>query len=250
MKNYIKHAITTYLNSFKQWKTILLTTAYDLTFWAIFFIITYLIGLPLKAETAILQKINFNQQALFTTGAAQINNTLIKTFVTKVIIITIIYTAVLLLAYTLMKALIWTTIQDKKINKKYTTNFLKLNAIWWAILLIPILFTLLGAQPEWRNYLAIALAVLYFHFTTTLQAKYTQTESIKKAYEALTTTGITKIHHFIIPYTLTTLTYLALTRILYITPKGTIMLATAIIILMLTIAWFRTYTNQIITKLE
>ena len=89
MKKYIKHTITIYINSFKQWKKILLATIYDLTYWALFFTITYLIGLPLKTETTILQKLNFNQQALFTTSAAQINNTLIKTFITKAIIITL-----------------------------------------------------------------------------------------------------------------------------------------------------------------
>lgn len=249
---YFTSVFWQFVHNLKIGKKVVLSTIYDLAFWLLFFGITYLVGVLLKKESTLLGKISFDQQAILASQTlAETNVTLINTFLIKSTLLIILLAIIVLIIYTIMKGLIWNTLFDKKPTKKYFVQFFKLNLLWFAIWLLPTLFVLLGAQPKWRNYLAIILAILYLHLTTVLQTVFTQKEKIKDALNASIQTGFGKIHHFICPYILSVLFYLLLTRILYLLPAQSIALLTsAIIMWVFSIAWFRNYVKDVILTPE
>lgn len=251
-ENYFKRTITQLIDNLKIGKTVLLTTAYDIIYWILFFGITYLTGQVLKQESSLLRMVKFDQQAMLASSTlAQTNVTLVQTYLIKSIIIILIFITIMLLIYTITTGLIWAALFNKKPNKKYFTEFFKLNLIWMIVWIAPILFLLFAMQDTARNYFAIFLFAAYLHFTTILQTTFAQKNSIKEAYASLALVGIGKIHYFMLPYLFTALVYLLLTRLLYLLPsRSLLIIAAAMIIWIFSIAWFRKYMKDVILSVE
>ena len=241
--NFIEHVVPT--------KQVLLSTIYDTVFWLLFFATTYVLGIIINKETAMLKNINFNQQAVLAQGIAQANITLLKTFAAKIAFYALIYLLIIALFYTLMKGIIWLTLLNKKPTKQYFKQFYKLNLLWGIIWLAIFIFVLIGVQTEYRNYLAIIAFAFYLHMTTIAQTTFTVKNTIKEAFNAVIMTGIGKIHYFILPYSFSAVIYWLLTRILQFIPtQTTAIIVAAMLIALFYLAWLRNYVKDVILEIE
>jgi len=248
--DYLKQTFWQFIDHVKINKKILLIAIYDLIFWLLFFGTSYVISTFIKKETSMLGTVNFNQfQILTSQELTETNLVLIKTFLIKSAIILLIFFLTSLVIYSIAKALIWLTLFNKKPTKEFMAGFIKIHFIWWILWTLPILFSLIGAQPEWRNYFVIFFFFFYLHSTTILQTVYTQKCEMKEAFTSVLNKGIAKIHKFILPYAFALIIYFLLTRILLLLPRASAaLLASAIIIGLIYISWFRYYIKDVILE--
>lgn len=247
-----KHAqemLNLFIKSIKRWKTILLTALYDAIFWLLTSI-TILLSLKWMNVEAIQAqgKAALTSQGMINPETAAETAKALQKFIIHSIITGIILLIIILIIYTLSRGLIWTKIAKIKPNKKFFKKFLALNAIWWVIW-IPI-FLLIGATAKTNIKSGITgLFIIGFYFTPIIHTAFTKKQQIKQSLKS-TVYGLTRIHKLIMPYTYAFLLYIIIYQPLRILQNTKIYQTITIILLVIYLAWLRTYLYEVIKQFK
>jgi len=220
-------------------KKYFLITLYDTLSWFGLFFATYAIGTLMARQT---EKI---MPGIMMGGPGGIF---------ALLAMTVAYFAVLLLVsviiYSAFKGLIWLTILDKKIEWRYFTKFSLLNAIWFALWIIPALVIAIGLKPAYFLPVVIAAAIIDIHLTAVMQYSFTKKQFIFSSLGNTFKTGFGKIKQFLLPYSYMAVVYMILLNIFWVIPKAQNILTFAmILILMFYMAWYRQYMAVLLGKI-
>lgn len=242
--NYLKNTIKTYVNSFKN-KNILLVLVLN----TLFILITRgLIKLTKTISKSWIDKINkIELSNIISQSEAQLQATIgtLKGFTLFILFTAIIFILLLIISWSLCQGMIYNILLKKRFNLKYFEKFLLLNIIWfipWIILIFIILF---GGKIE--NFVTpiFILILLFLHFSFILYPLFTKNNRIKQIKQALRI-GITKIHHYIIPYMVITITFIIISSINLFNIEPIIIS----LVYLLFFSWIQNYTKEITLKIR
>ena len=234
--------------SFKE-KKIIWAFIYD----ACFILIA---GIILKtASKLLLQRMNALGITQVKTADMMVQNmSVMKEFMYTAVITGIILYLLLLIIYTISRGLIWAKIMDLKLTKKYFLKFGLLSAVWitgW-ILAFALLVTITNQQ--YYKWIMIIMGISYIHLTTVLHHAFSHRNEIGSAAQKAFSTGLGKIHKLILPYIYIIIIFILVEQILKIimqipASQQTIQI-TGIALIILFLAWYKTYLNNAIISIE
>lgn len=155
----------------------------------------------------------------------------------------------IIIDWSIFKGLAWGFTVKRKFNFKFFLRFFLLNLAWLGIFIILIfLFAFAFKQELLPIYMSILL-IVWIYFTNIIYALFTKKgdlKSIKKAFKL----GFTKVHYFILPYTvllvILLIIYFIMSLITFL-PYG-IGLALIILILLFYFAWARFYIVDVVSE--
>lgn len=249
IKETILKSLKELLHSFKE-KKIILAFIYD----AVFILVA---GIILKAASQILLKrMNALGITQATTPELMVQNmALMKQFMYTTGITAILLYIVLLAAYTISRGMIWTKIQDKQLTKKYLLKFGLLNLVWIPAWILAFALLITITNQEYYKWIMIVLGIAYIHLTTILHHTFTHKNEIGNAVQKAFSTGLGRIHKIILQYIYIIIIFIAIGQILSIATQaayGKISITASstigIAVLVLFLAWYRTYLSKTISK--
>ncbi len=227
-------------------KTTITTTLYEGLFWALFLISGYAASWKLKTlSETILGTTTISQQAMMNQQTAQAIVGTAQEIAFTVITLAILLFIFNLLSNTLSRSLIWSTLTDEKWTKKYYLSFLKLNAAWWALWLIPFgaLTAALSKNASTLTQVLISLIVIATYFTFFVHTTFLHRKKVGASITHGIAQGIGKFYHLLVPLSFALIIYViayqALRAAQFLPPTAVqpIMIAFAL----LYFSWLRAY---------
>jgi len=247
--NFIKQNYKWFINSFKDINIkFFLIIIIDLIFYYLFFQAGNFLmrKLQLKAENVDLSSniLNLNQEA-----AASVL-TSVKGFFFFIIFAFLFFILFIVINWTVLKGLIWNLTTNRKLNLKFLKKIFLLNLIWlpsWIILLLLIVFGVTATSSPLFIIIILLLAVYLSNILYPLFMGNNKLGMIKKTFSV----GITKIHHFIIPYTVIVILFFIILQIYrLIAANMYINIYITYVLLLIFVAWLRYYFVEIVHDLS
>lgn len=217
-KDYLSSAARNFAGSFRNLgRTITYITAYKLLFYA------FCIFATLKFRDIIIGRGESLMQidpAILRAGPSPELAALsasIKGFYSQIIAYIAILALLILAAYIITNFLIWALITGRKLRKakrSFALRFALLNALWiagWAALAVLLVSSL---RPEVIMRWLLGITLVYCHFTAVMYIAYFMREKAVKAFRKAFDVGVTKVHHFIVPYFFAFVIFMLLNKIL------------------------------------
>ncbi len=240
--NYLKNNLKTYVNSFKN-KNIVIILALNILFVTITTILVKLTKTISAPWIKVLEKADLDLALQSEAKMQELANSL-RGFVLFVILTTIIFILLIIINWSFFQGVIYNILLKKKFNMKYLGKFLLLNIIWfipWTILL----FIIIAGSKA--NYLLISFyttILIFIHFSSILYILFTKNSKLKEIKNALKI-GILKIHHFILPYIIITITFIILSQLNLLNIN---ILAIGLVYLLF-FSWIQNYLKEITTEI-
>lgn len=152
----------------------------------------------------------------------------------------------IVIAQTVFKGLIWTTIMGKRYTKKYFKKLFWVNVIWFLLWLITSLIIYYGARASYRVYVQGIYYLLLFYFTTILYILFTRKNVIKRSISKALSLGVRKVRYFIIPYIYAVVIFVVISQLFrIINPASKAGMFVGVILTVFFIAWMRLYIYSI-----
>lgn len=201
---YIKGSWKNFISSFRTLdRRILHVVVYDLVFFIICFGLFYLFRKVLVSKLGSIAGFNIGAEG-FQPGPelaanAEIAKSMYSVFVAYIIIFLLIGIAL----YILANLLIWAQIAEKrlkKMKKKFAGKFFLMNFIWIAAWIALFFLVMNSIRTEKAMHWILGFGIAYAHLTTVMYISYFKSAKAKKAVSQAFSTGIGKIHYFIVPY--------------------------------------------------
>ena len=176
--------------------------------------------------------------------------TSVRGFFIFLIISGIIFIILMVINFSFFKGYIWSITTNKKFNMNFFKKFFLLNIIWIPGWVIVIFFVSIGIKQETIPIFLITILIISFYFTNILYPLFLKNNKIKMIKEAFKL-GITKIHHFIIPYAIIVTLFFVTSRILnLIASKISIHPYTFFVVLFVFVAFLRYYFVEIVNNIS
>lgn len=241
--DYLKNTLKTYANSFKN-KKIPLVLAINILF---VLIASALIKLTKIISQSQIDKINsIDLSDIISQTEAQLQATIstLRGFALFAMLTAVLFLLLLIISWTLCQGIIYTALLKKKFSLRHFEKFLILNLIWiipWLILIFMILFV-----GKTENFIApiLILALLFLHFSLILYTLFAKNNKLGQIKQALKL-GITKIHHFIMPYLIIIITFIILSQLNLLNINYLIIA----FVYLLFFSWLQNYTKEVIISL-
>lgn len=254
--NYTIKLYDKWLTSFKQWKTALITALYDAAYWILVFGGLFVVQSYLNTKSAAAQHAGLmSREALADPGTAAAATAAVQDLFGVFLASMAALLALTIIIYSLSRAFIWTTITNKKLNKKFILKFTGLNAIYWVIWMIPLVFIFIAAaQSTQQQFISqsgmFLISLLFMYFAPIVHTTYMKTNSIGKSLSTGFGWGVGKIVHFVVPYA-----FIFLTMLIILKPAQYIIGLTfanflSLILSVVFIAWMRLYLYSIIKDIK
>ena len=136
----------------------------------------------------------------------------------------------------------------KKFNLKHFTRFLLLNLAWLPIWILLLILVFIGINPNAIPLYLLTILLIAIYLTNILYTLFTKENNfniIKKTFKI----AFTKIHYFIVPYSIMIFLLYILSKILIFNLQQRISFAISILVLILVIAWFRLYIVEVVDSI-
>lgn len=160
--------------------------------------------------------------------------------------------AAIFIAYVLFQGLAWFTVMHKKPTVKSIGKFYLANLGWcfgWGILMW---FVIAGLRSGFAATAIIVLMCLSLHLTALMQHGFISGMGVRHAMGFAFSTGIGKIHTFIIPYVLAVLLFLIWSQVWRLIPltqaTGFAYVALVCLIFAPFLAWYKFYLHRLLTQ--
>ena len=155
-----------------------------------------------------------------------------------------------LIIYTISRALIWTSISKTKLTRKFLLKFLGLNSVWWLIWL-PV-YVLVGTAAAQTGIKAsiVVIFIITAYFTPILHTLFTKKQLIGHSLGHGIAYGITKFYKLIVPITYALIIYIIIYQPFRLLQNTKFYQAATILLVVIYLAWLRTYLYEAIKKFE
>jgi hypothetical protein len=152
----------------------------------------------------------------------------------------------IVIAQTIFKGLIWTTIMGKKFTSRYFKKLFWVNVSWFLLWLVTSLIIYYGASVKYRIYVQGIYYLLLFYFTTILYILFTRKNVIKRTISKALSLGVRKVRYFIIPYIYAVIIFVIISQLFrVINPATKLGMFIGVILTIFFIAWMRLYIYSI-----
>ena len=244
--NYIKDSLKRYVNSFKN-KNILLVSALNALFLVISVALIKIVQLISKPYIEKVDQIDLSSIVYQSEAQLQTITSVLKGFAIFTVLTVILFLLLLIINWSFCQGMIYHIFSKRKFTFKYFEKFLLLNLIWfipWLALSFVILF---GTKIDYfvASFFTIILAFLHLSFvlyTLFVNHKLKKLIHLKIHFRI----SIVRIYHFIVPYTLITLTFLIISQLNLLNPHYLII----VLIYILFFSWLQSYTRDVIIKIK
>jgi hypothetical protein len=246
-KKYAQTVFDKYIQTFQKWKRVIITAFYDALYWLLVFGGVYYVFWIVQAKALVIKGIGMTQEELINPAVASQSAEAIKQLAVTTVTYGAILTVLFYIAYTISRTLIWTTITEQKLNKKFFLRFAGLNGIWWTIW-IPIFLALvigLKGNPNSKDAVA-ALFAIASYFSPIMHTLYMKTHKTGYSIGNGIGFGFSKIHKLILPYTLVFITYIILYQAYRPFEQSVFVKPISMLFVVLFMAWVRTYQYEVI----
>ena len=239
MKTHLK----TYINSFKN-KTLLIVIPINIIFTLITILIIRLTQILSEPQINKISGIDLSNLVSQTEAQLKIAEAALKGFALFAISTAIIFLLILIINWSTTQGVVYSKLLKKKITLNYLNKFLLLNTLWfipWILILGLVLF---GGRAENPLVPAFIIILLFLHFSLILNTLFTKKPKLNQIKASLKL-GTAKIHHFLLPYIIITVTFIIISQLnlLSINP---IIIA---LIYILFFSWVQNYLKDITLKL-
>ncbi len=251
-KKYNQQLFDLFVDSFRQWKTIVTTALAAALYWLFLFLSFYFYNwqLQLKAASAQASTVLDKSAMIANPSLISQNITEVRALLALIIIGGIVLVFFNLITYTLSRGFIWTSIAHKKLTKPFLKKFFLLNLFWWLIWIpLAILLALANKQAAQAN--IVFLLFLAYFFTPILHTLFISGRKIGDSISNAFAIGISRLFRFIVPYTYAFVLYLILYQLFrFVQTSGSkTVFAVSLLFVVLYISWLRTYLYGVIKKL-
>lgn len=241
--NHLKNNIKTYISSFKN-KSILLILVLNTSFIVITAGIIQLIKIISNPWIDKINQINPQDIIFQTETELQQITTTLRSFAIFSIIVALSFIILLIINWSFFQGLIYKILLKKRFNLKYLKKFLLLNLIWFIPWLLLFYVIISAAKLDYLIISSSILTLLFLHFSFIL---YTlSAESNKLQIKKSLKLGITKLHYFIIPYILITITFIIISQLNLLN----INIFIISLVYLLFFSWLQNYTKEITEKIK
>jgi len=127
---------------------------------------------------------------------------LLNQFKSKLAISAISIWLLFVVVFTFFKGAAWGFVSKKKLDKKYFTQFLKLNLWWFGILGLLFLIIFWLTKPTATGFSVLLLAALALYFTPVFYSIFDPRKDIKELFARLWHVGVERFYYFILPFLL------------------------------------------------
>ncbi|MFA6888053.1 MAG: hypothetical protein WC254_00995 [Candidatus Woesearchaeota archaeon] len=244
-----------YTQSFKWNKsfvmTLLLDFGYFITFLIMLFCFFFILQTVLTPAAFAMQSIVGLFSTMSSSGemntiaeqTLQQNFLTLQWFYIKGFILIICAISFLFIMTSLYKAGIWLHISEQKHTGKYLWKFLRTSFLWQLIWLIVAIIIFFVFTAQFATFFLLLELFLYLYFTPFVRLLFTEKHTILNIYKEAFITGFKKFKHFIIPFTLMTITVIfSLWIFLFIAELIPLLLILiGPILIFLAITWVRFY---------
>ncbi len=241
-----------YFETMKNWKTFVITALYEALHWLFIFGAVYFLQWRVMTKMAIAQaQSSLTQEGMQNPVLASQTANALEGFVYFIFISAALALLFGFIVYVISRALIWTTITQQKINKKFLIKFTGLNACWWLVWLP--LFALLMIGMSKQPYSKEAITVMLFiaaYFSPITHTLYMKTHKIGYSIGNGIAWGIARVHRFIVPYSYAFVTYVILYQLYRLAQTTSWIKPVSIVFVILFIAWLRIYIYEIVKEFK
>ncbi|HSU72444.1 MAG TPA: hypothetical protein VLJ21_01185 [Candidatus Binatia bacterium] len=159
--------------------------------------------------------------------------------------------AAIIVAYIILQGFAWLAVVGKKPSGRFFVKFFLLNAGWLFVWAVVGWFFIVGLKSQFATVGLITLALLFLHLTALLQhASVSQGLSVKQSIAYAFSTGIGKLHRFIVPYLLAVVLFLLWSQVWRIVPAQSIsgfsFVVLACVIFAPFLAWYKFYLHKLL----
>ena len=244
--NYIKDSLKRYVNSFKN-KNILVVSALNALFLIITIALIKLVQLISQPYIEKIDKIDLSSIVYQSEAQLQTIVNTLKGFALFTVLTLVLFLLLLIINWSFCQGMIYHILSKRKFTFKYFEKFLLLNIIWfipWLALSFIILF---GAKIDYfvASFFTIILAFLHLSFvlyTLFVNKRLKKIIHLKIHFKI----SIIRIYHFIIPYTLITITFFVISQLNRLSLQYLILT----IIYILFFSWLQSYTRDVIINIK
>jgi len=247
---HTSHMLELFINTFKRWKTIIITALYDALYWLFIYGTVYFLKWQLQKAAANAQAKAFLSGAITPETAGPTANAL-QGFVFTIFGGAALAFILCLLVYTLARGMMWSTIADKKPDKKLFIKMLGANAGWWAIWGILFLLIALGGKnnPAAQQAL-LGLLVIATYFTPIMHTLFIKTRQIGYSISNGIAWGIARVHKFIIPYIFALIVLLIMFQPFRLVQNTAYLQPASMLFVVIFFAWLKIYIYDIVKEFE
>ena len=259
-KDYLISALGNFRDSFKNLdRTILFIVAYKLVFYiASILLILNLRNIILKKGEPLL---GIDPEILRMGQGPELAalSESVRSFYSQITMYAVLFCILILALHIAANFLIWAAITGKRIRKVkpcFALRFFAMNILWVALWAFLAAIAFMSIRPEVFFKWAFGIVLVYSHFTAVVYISYFKGSRAARSLKKAADVGINKIQHFIVPYALAGLIFLALnialaplSRLTMFSGRLTASYAAVFIVFLLYAAWLRIYIYSFAKKL-
>jgi len=249
-----KHAeamLDLFVDTVLKWKTVIITALYDALYWLFVYGAAYFLIWRIQVKAAMAQTSTvFDTAQMMNAEVATQNLAIMQTFLFTFVGGGVLVFVLCILAYTLSRGMIWSTITTKKPNKKFFFKMFGLTLGWgaiWTVLFVIIAIGLKGSADTKQALLGLLMVAVYF--TPIVYTLFTDKNLIGYSISNGLAIGIAKVHKFIIPYTYAFVAYIILYQVFRLLQYTAFMKPASMLFVVLYFSWLRIYIYNIVKKL-
>ena len=239
-----------FISTIKAWKTIIITALYDAIYWLFVYGAVYFTKWQLQ-EKVIAAQSKAVLSGSMTPETAGATAEALQGFAITIFGGAAIVFALCLIAYTLARGMIWSTITDKKPDKKLFLKFLGANAGWWIIWgLLFVIISLSGkSNPATKQALFVLLSIAVY-FTPIMQTIFIKTRAIGYSVGNGIAWGIARVHRFIVPYIFALIVLVIIYQPFRLLQNTRYLMPASMLFFVLYFAWLRIYVYGVVKEFE
>lgn len=241
---FLKNNYNNFINSLKNINfNIIIMAFYDLLFYFISGLLVYLSYKYLKKRSSIISLPDNILELSIQQTEFLLSN--LRGFFFLIIFMVIFLILLFILNLSLFKGLSWSLAAKKEFNLKYFKNFLLLNLAWLPIWILLFILVFMGINPNTILLFLLIILVIAIHLTGILYPLYIKENSFKTVKKTFKI-AFTKIHYFIIPYSIMIFLFYFISKFLTFNLQQRTPFIISILVLIIVIAWFRLYIVEVV----
>ncbi|MBI4145883.1 hypothetical protein HY489_00940 [Candidatus Woesearchaeota archaeon] len=235
-------------------RTILLVALYDALFWLLFFGSGYFILWRFNIAGQVAQATTtLTPQAMINPAMTLQNLESVRMLAWTLVIGLLILLLFNFVTHTISRALMWSNIADKPLNKSFFKRFFAVNGAWWALWLIPfcILAFALAKNPQLLAFAFIGLLIIASYFTLIVHVLFVMGKKVGVCISHGIAFGIAKFYRFLVPFSFALIAYVIvfqLFRIATYYAPDRLLQPLSMLFVVLFLAWLRVYLYPVVKE--
>jgi len=235
-------------DSFRLTKSFAIIMLLDILFLAVLAVLTLILSNVLRGTMELLKQVDLSDRGVLL-AKVDMYNDIIGSFFSASITAIIIFWIAVVIAYSLSRGMIWLTLLDKPLQKKFFVRSGLFNLAWCTVWITLMLFILASQSPMIGAVAFIVLMLVYTHLTTILHHSYAKHNTMSRAVGEAFGIGLGRLGSFLNPLAYIFIIYVILSQVLRVVTGNAALVVTFAVYLAF-MAWYRTYMRDVLRQVQ